>query len=92
MDTKEAKVNYIKYWLQKFGDRDNESFFTKVILKDITWDITYQFHYDENGEEVEPYCWCSIGFKDLHDNLISNRTEEELDVIAWHLKNKQEYY
>ena len=30
--TKEQKVNYVKHWLQKFGDRDNETFNTEVVV------------------------------------------------------------
>ena len=33
---KEQKVNWIKCWLQKFGNRDNETFNTEVVVGETT--------------------------------------------------------
>jgi hypothetical protein len=37
---KEQKVNWIKCWLQKFGNRDNETFNTEVVVGETTWEIS----------------------------------------------------
>lgn len=83
---KEQKVNWIKSWLQKFGNRDNETFNTEVIINNIIWDIKLQYNYDFDGDENSPYDWCTSSFKHVHDNFISDRTDEELDEIINQLK------
>ena len=89
---KEQKVNWIKYWLQKFGDRDNETFNTEVVVGETTWEISLQYNFYDDGHQCEPYDWCIRGFKHLGDNQISDRTDEELDDIINKLKLIKEFY
>lgn len=84
--TKEQKVNYVKHWLQKFGDRDNETFNTEVVVGEINWDISLQYDFDEDGNQCEPFSWCRNGFKHMNNNQISDRTDEELVGIINQLK------
>lgn len=85
---KEQKVNYIKFWLQRFANRNNEGFTTKVRIGDTEWDLFMQFDYNDGGERFEPMDWCTKNFKHVHDNSIDDRTEEELDAIIEQLKLK----
>ena len=80
---KEQKVNYVKCWLQKFGNRDNETFNTDVLVGDINWSISLQYNFDDDGE---PYDWCRSSFKHIRNNQISDRSDEELDDIINQLK------
>ena len=89
---KEQKVNCIKCWLQKFGNRDNETFNTEVILGETTWEISLQYDFDLDGDRFEPYSLCRRGFKHINYNRISDRNEEELDEIINILKSKQFFY
>jgi hypothetical protein len=89
---KEQKVNYVKCWLQKFGNRDNETFNTEVVVSETTWRISLQYNFDDEGDQCDPYDWCSRSFKHVHDNQISDRTDEELDEIINQLKSKQFFY
>lgn len=86
---KEQKVNWIKCWLQKFGNRDNETFNIEVVVGEIVWEISLQYDYDFDGDILEPYDWCRSGFKHLRNNKISDRTDEELDKIISQLKIKK---
>lgn len=92
MKSHEQKVNYIKYWLQKFGNRDNETFNIEVVIDETIWDISLQYNFDEDGDQIEPYDWCRRSFKQLVNNQISDRTDEELDRIIEILRFKQEFY
>jgi len=90
---KEQKVNYIKMWLQKFGNRDNETFNVEIKRNgDIIWFISLQFDYDEDGDRLEPYDWCRNGFKHMRNNTISDRTDDELDEIILNLKSIKTVY
>ena len=89
---KEQKVNWIKCWLQKFGNRDNQTFNTEVVMGETTWEISLQYGYDFDGGRLEPYERCSRSFKHVHDTQISDRTDEELDEIINKLKSKQFLY
>ena len=84
-----AKVNYIKCWLQKFGDRDNETFHTEVTIDDVTWEISMQYNFDDDGYETNPYDWCKNSFKHLLNNTIADRSEKELDEIIKVLKDRK---
>ena len=85
---KEQKVNWVKCWLQKFGNRDNETFNTDVVVGETTWELSIQYDYDFDGDRLKPYSWCRSGFKHLRNNQISDRTDEELDGIINQLKLK----
>ena len=89
---KEQKINYIKYWLQKFGERDNETFNIEVEVNGVIFHISMQYNFDECGDEILPYDWCRNGFKHLITNSISDRTESELDEIINKLKIKKIFY
>ena len=89
---KEQKVNYIKCWMQKFGNRDNETFNTEIVVGETSWRISLQYNFDDDGDQIEPNNWCSSGFKHVHNNSISDRTEEELDNIINHLKTIKSFY
>ncbi len=89
---KRQKVNWIKSWLQKFGDRDNETFNTEVKINGETFDISLQYNYDFDGDKYEPYDWCRRSFKHLKNNTIYDRTEEELDIIITELKSRKTIY
>lgn len=86
---REEKVNYIKCWLQKFGDRDNETFRTEVYLDGIYWTICMQYNFDDDGNEISPYDWCVYSFKHVRENAIADRTENELDGIISILRNRK---
>lgn len=90
--THEQKVNWIKCWLQKFGNRDNETFNVEVTVGDITWAISLQYDYDFDGEKYDPQDWCCKGFKHVFNNHIDDRSEEELDAIIEQLKAKQTHH
>ena len=84
---KDQKVNFIKLWLQKFGNRDNETFNIEVQIDGVIWEISMQFNFDEDGEEMYSYDLCRNKFKHLTDNKISDRSEEDLDKIIKELKS-----
>ena len=88
---KKQKVNWIKCWLQKFGNRDNETFHTNVIIGNINWELSLQYNYDFDGDECNPYHWCRSGFKHLC-NTISDRSDEELDMIIKQLSKNNLLY
>lgn len=89
---KEQKINWIKCWLQKFGDRDNEAFNTKILVNETTYELSLQYDYDFDGDKLFPYDWCRTGFKHLKNNRLSDRANEELDDIINQLKSKQFFY
>ena len=89
--TKEQKVNYIKYWLQAFGIRDNETFNTEVEVGDKTWGIWLQYSFDEGGDQIEPYDNCSSSNK-LICKSINMNLEEDLDAIISALKQKKTHW
>jgi len=82
----EKKINYIKWWLQRFGDRNDETFYKEITVGELTWRISMQYDYTDDGYKVEAWNWCSKGFKHVHDNSLEDRTEEELGDIIIELK------
>lgn len=82
---KQNKVNCIKLWLQRFGDRDNDTFYKDIKVGDINWHISMQYTYADDGDEIISNDWCRHGFKHTFDNGIADRTEEELDAILFQL-------
>lgn len=83
---KQQKINWIKCWLQKFGNRDNETFYYHVVVNKIEWDLSIQYNYNFDGDQIEPYDYCRSSFKHLHNNRIIDRTDVELDEIINQLK------
>lgn len=86
---KEKRVNWIKSWLRKYCNRDNETFNTEVVVGETTWELSLQYNYDFDGDKLEPYDWCRNGFKHQRNNQISDRTDVELNQIINQLKLKQ---
>ena len=90
--TKDNKVNYVKLWLQKFGDRNNETFHTEVEACGKIWNISMQYGFSNDGDEIIPFNWCTHSFKHTFDSSITDRSEEELDEIINKLKIKKSFY
>lgn len=79
-------------WLQKFGDRDNETFNVNIIRNGkIIWELLLQYNYD-NGDRMDPYDWCYGNSKSLRKNSISDRSNDELDDIILYLKSIKQIY
>lgn len=88
---KEQKENWINCWLQKFGDRDNETFHAEVIINDKSLNLILQYNYNFDGDQIDPSSWCISGFKNVRNNKLSDKTEEELDEII-DILNKRQYF
>ncbi len=78
---KKQKVNYIKAWLQRFGERDNETFYIEVKMEEETWLLALQYDYDFDGDRISSFDWCWKSFKHVGDTYISDRNKKELDEI-----------
>jgi len=89
---RERKENYIRCWLQKFGERDNESFHKEIKVGDKTWELSLQYDYGDEGDQLEPYSFCRENFKHVFDNTLSDRTDEEIDSIIIELNNIKTQY
>lgn len=66
---KEEQINLIKSWLQKFGERDNETFSIQL----EKWRISMQYDYDLDGSRIDSMNWCCSSFKHVHANSIEDR-------------------
>jgi hypothetical protein len=88
---KEQKINYVFFWLQCFGDRDNETFNKDVTVNGQRWRIWRQFDYDSNGDRIEPSSCVSWSNKLVCDKTIEDLTEEELDLLIAALKERHGY-
>lgn len=87
---KEQKINYVFYWLQCFGERDNETFHIRVTVADgQRWSIWRQFDYNSDGGRIEPYSNVSWSNKLIRGKSIEELTEEELDMLIEGLKELQ---
>ena len=76
----------VKLWLQKFGQRDNDTFYQEITVNEVDWRISMQYNFSSfDGDEIIPNDWCRHGFKHVFDNVIFDRTEEELDAILCEL-------
>ena len=90
---KEEKINYIKAWLQMFGERDNETFSIQVKVGEVQWDISMQYNYDiEERCRIDPYSWCRSGFKHVNNTGLDDRSEEELSGIIKELEKIKTFY
>jgi hypothetical protein len=89
---KEQKINWVKCWLQKFGERDNETFSYPVEIFGSEWELLLQYNYDFSGDQLDPFCWCRSGFKHVGDNLLEDRSDDELGSIIDNLKLKKIHY
>lgn len=87
---KEQKINYVFFWLQCFGERDNETFNIRVTVADgRRWSIWRQFDYNSDGDRIEPYSSVSWSNKLVRGKSIEELTEEELDMLIDGLKELQ---
>jgi len=85
---KEELIYSIKAWLQRFGNRDNETFNYEL----INWRLELQYDYDLDGGRIEPYNWCSSGSKHLRNNSLEDRSDEELREILNELIDIKQFY
>ena len=74
---KQILIYSIKAWLQRFGNRDNETFNYQI----SNWNLSLQYDYDIEGDRIEPYNWCTSGFKHVSSSSLEDRTEDELSKI-----------
>jgi hypothetical protein len=66
----------IHAWLQRFGSRDNETFYYDV----GEWHLSLQYHFDLDGEQYEPYSWANRGNK-LSSTNMETYDEQTLKTI-----------
>ncbi len=76
------KENYVKLWLQVYGGRDIDGFYTTIKVSDkLEWRLHLGYYIDEDFDETTPFVWCHSYFKSQDNNLLNDRTNEELDDI-----------
>jgi hypothetical protein len=85
---KQELIHAIKAWLQRFGNRDNETFNYEI----SNWNLSVQYDYDLEGDRIEPYNWCTSGFKHVRNNSLEDRTEDELSKILDELLAIKKFY
>jgi hypothetical protein len=90
--TIEQKINYIKLWLQRFGDRDNETFNKRVTVGDKRWSIWMQYSFSDDGYLIDPYTDVSWSNKLVKGLSIEDLTEEQLDSLIVALKEHQTHW
>ena len=83
-------ICFIKYWLQKFGKRDNEVFYQSIKIEDVKYEISLQYSFCEEGYELIPYNWCSTSFRD--NSSLEDMSDEILEKIVKKLKEIKEFY
>ena len=84
----EEKECYIKAWLQRFGERDNETFSIQL----NKWHLMMQYDWSLEGYRIEPRDWCSSEFKHVFNNGLEDRSIEELDEIIKELDAIKTYW
>ena len=89
---KEQKVNYVKFWLQCFGERDNETFNIRVTVGDKRWSIWMQYSFSDDGYLLEPYSSVSWSNKLVKGLSIEQLSEEQLDSLIEALKEHQTHW
>jgi len=89
---KEQKVNYVKFWLQCFGNRDNETFHITVTVASQMWRIWLQYNFDNEGDEIEPNNDVSWSNKLVKGLNIEELTEDQLDSLIGALKQHQTHW
>lgn len=89
---REAKINWIKWWLQRYGERDEYTFSFDSEVNGKPLYISMQYNYTDEGGRIEPFCLFKTNNK-LNAEYINGRTDEELDMAIETLKsiNKQQY-
>lgn len=89
---KEEKVNYVKFWLQCFGERDNETFNKDVTVNGQRWRIWLQYNFAREGYQIEPYSSVSWSNKLVRRLSIEGLSEEQLDSLIEALKEHQTHW
>ena len=89
---KQHKINYIKFWLQCFGERDNETFSKDVTINDQTWRIWLQYNFDNEGDQIEPYSNVSCSDKLVKGLSFEDLTEEQLNSLIKVLRKYQTHW
>ena len=89
---KEEKINYVFFWLQCFGERDNETFNKELTVNGQRWSIWRQFDYTADGDRIEPYSCVSWSNKLVRSKTIEDLTEEELDLLIEALNEHQTHW
>ncbi len=75
------KINFIKWWLQSFGERANDTFYKDIEADGKKWCLSLEYNFDMYGIEYEPTNWCICINDDSPENKLQLRTPEELDSI-----------
>ena len=88
----EQKINYVKFWLQCFGDRDNETFNKDVTVKGQRCSIWMQYSFSNDGYLLEPYTDVSWSNKLVKGLSFEELNEEQLDSLIEALKEHQTYW
>jgi hypothetical protein len=83
---KQEKINWIKWWLQRYGERDEDTFSIDVDFKDRRLYIALQYNFSNDGGEYQPMCLFKTNNK-LNAEYIQNRTDEELEAAIEKLKS-----
>ena len=78
--SKEKKINKIKHWLQRNGERDEDGFYFDGGLEAPPVYLHLQYDYDSDGERFEPRCIYNCSNKMVAVTLEAVK-EEELDEI-----------
>jgi hypothetical protein len=94
MDRQE-KINWIKWWLQRYGERDEDTFSIDVewllsaesaVFEIRRLYIALQYNFGSDGGEYEPMCFFKTNNK-MNAEYIQNRTDEELEEAIEKLKS-----
>lgn len=89
---KEQKINYVKFWLQCFGERDNVTFNKDVTVNGQRWSIWLQYNFDNDGDQLEPYSHVSWSNKLVKGLSFEQLSEEQLDSLIEALKEHQTHW
>jgi len=81
------KINKIKWWLQRFGERDEDAFYFHAELNGKPLYIGLQYNFDNDGYQCEPMCFFKNNSK-LNAGYIDEITEKELDDVIKFLFKK----
>lgn len=83
---KKQKINYVKFWLQRFGERNNDIFFKDVKINDKIWSLWLQYSFDEDGDELDPNSSVSCSNKMDRGLRIEELNDEQIDCLIVSLK------
>jgi len=89
-------INKIKYWLQQYGNRTNESFVFDGKMNDKRLYISLEYNYDDEGDEHDTNCILKRNNK-LNAEYMDDYTLIELEEIytfltQLNIKNKSKKY